>query len=95
MGINNSGDIFIGLYWPGRLYRSTDQGKNWVQLKNGFPEDNNNNINVITIKSSGEIFVGTAGDGIFLSTDNGNSWKQANNGLSNLVISDISIKSTG
>ena len=38
-------------------------------------------INTFAVDSSGRIFAGTAGGGIFRSTDNGESWTPKNNGL--------------
>lgn len=88
LAINFNGDIFCGTYFSG-IFRSTDNGENWVNQNNGIT---NLNINVIKINSTNMIFVGTE-NGIFRSTNNGESWIQINNGLSNFNIQAISIGS--
>ena len=93
LAINSSGDIFAGTDGSG-VYRSTDNGNNWIQA-------NNNNLsfsNVYSIaidNSSGDIFAGTYGSGVFRSTDNGNNWTQINSGLTNINVLSLLIDSSG
>ncbi len=47
-------------------------------------------VNCLTL-SSGNLFAGTNGAGIFLSTDNGTTWKPVNTGLTNLYVRCIAV----
>ncbi|MFQ5768913.1 MAG: T9SS type A sorting domain-containing protein, partial [bacterium] len=49
----------------------------------------------VAINSSGDIFVGTLGGGVFRSTDNGETWTQTNNGLKPTEALAIAINSSG
>jgi len=52
-------------------------------------------IRAFTINSTGDIFAGTSGGGVFRSTDNGGSWIAVNNGLTSGVIFALAINSSG
>ncbi len=52
-------------------------------------------VNAFAITTSGDIFVGIPGGGVFHSTDNGNSWTEVNNGLTNLSVLSLAINSRG
>jgi uncharacterized protein (TIGR03437 family) len=58
------------------VYRSTDQGKNWVPASNGLP----NGLVVSFATTGGKVFAATFG-GVYVSSDNGNNWGPSNNGL--------------
>lgn len=54
------------------VYRSTDDGQNWVLLTNGLP--NPNTTLFVQVSSDGtNLFLSTEG-GVYYSTDNGNNW---------------------
>ena len=74
-----NGYIFAAVELQG-LFRSTNNGENWVNVKEGY-------IRSILITPSGEIYIGTVLDGLLFSTDNGNTWINKSNGLSNAVLS--------
>jgi len=76
IAINSSGDIFAGTPTEG-IFRSTDNGDNWVQINNGLLSKY---AFTMVINSSGHIFV--ASDGLFRSINNGDSWEWAQNGIS-------------
>ena len=49
----------------------------------------------LAINSSGDIFAGTRGDGVFRSTNNGDSWSAINTGVTNTVVFALAINSSG
>lgn len=94
-----SNDIFAAIIYAGeagpkgifslegqRIYRSTDNGTNWILADSGFT----NNIQSFLVDGS-NLVVGTgdncsdsqphSGDGVLLSTNNGSSWTAVNKGL--------------
>ena len=87
LAINAGGDIFAGT--EGGIFRSIDNGDNWVQigLTNKF-------VQAFSINSSGHIFAGTAENGVFRSTDNGDNWTEINTGLTNTIVNSLAINST-
>lgn len=48
----------------------------------------------LATNSSGEVFVGTQGGGIFRSTDNGETWAGVNNGLTDTNVRALAINNT-
>ena len=52
-------------------------------------------VQSLAINSTGHIFAGTSGGGVFRSTDNGDSWTEINNGLTSAVVLSLAINSTG
>ncbi len=52
-------------------------------------------VQALAINSSGHIFAGTFGGGVFLSTDNGSSWMTVNIGLTNTNVRALAINSSG
>jgi hypothetical protein len=85
LAINSSGSIFAGTLDSG-IYRSMDNGANWMQINNGLI---NMGVVSLTIDSNGIVFAGTVGDGLFRSTDNGTNWVQV--GLSNAFLGDLDL----
>jgi len=77
---NSAGYIFAGGD-DGWLYRSTDKGQKWGQLKIGT-------ISSLAANSKGHIFAGSY-NGVFRSTDNGSNWDQLNASVSNIHIVKI------
>lgn len=67
------------------------QNDYWIQTK----EFTSKNILSIACDSSGNIYAGTGGDGIFRSTNQGVDWNQLNSDLNNMTISTIAINPTG
>ena len=82
--IDSSGNIFAGTYLAvpflgpiGYIYRSTDQGKEWIESTNGLPL-----VPFVALNfNSGSIFAGSLGKGVYRSDDEGNIWSSANDGL--------------
>ena len=77
--INSSDDIFAGTYGAG-MFRSINNGNNWIQINNGLPFTH---VNALAISPTDDIFVGFWG--LFRSTDNGDSWTQINTGLPDYI----------
>lgn len=91
IAINSDGDIFAGTANIG-MYRTSDNGNNWIQINQGLF---NTHINSLIINSNQEIFAGTMFGGVFRSTDNGENWIQMNQGLTSNYITSFAINSTG
>ena len=82
--INSHDDIFAATY--DYVFRSTDNGENWVHLTNGIT---NPYCWCLAINSLDYIFLGTeGGGGVFRSTDNGDTWTKVDNGLTTPNIVD-------
>ena len=63
----------------GGVYRSTDDGDNWVEINHGVIQTD---VRALAINANGHIFAGTYfGGGVFRSTDDGDSWTPVNEGL--------------
>ena len=80
-----TGSSIFAAFNTDSLYRSTNNGVNWVVVNNGIPSMY---INAITTINN-NILVGTGGNGIFLSTNNGNNWSPVNNGLPEAEYSSV------
>jgi photosystem II stability/assembly factor-like uncharacterized protein len=86
-----NGNIFTG---SGMVYRSTDNGTNWLAVKGGR---GNSWYSSIKSNSAGVIFAANAGLSggywIYRSTDNGDNWIRINNGLTDSTIWTIALDS--
>ncbi|MBI4549253.1 MAG: T9SS type A sorting domain-containing protein, partial [Ignavibacteriae bacterium] len=76
LAISSSGEIFAGMWRvvttdPGGIFRSRDDGGNWMQV--GL---NNSSVFSLAINAGGDIFAGTYYEGLFRSTDNGDHWEK-------------------
>jgi len=59
------------------IFRSTDNGENWIQLINGLSDSN-----VLSLYTCGvNVFAGTLGGGFYMSPDNGLTWSKYNGDL--------------
>jgi hypothetical protein len=63
-----------------------------MHVNNGL---GNIDVLALTINSSGYIFAGTLGGGVYMSTNNGTSWTQVNTGLTNSFVSSLAVDSFG
>jgi photosystem II stability/assembly factor-like uncharacterized protein len=70
------GDSYAGEFngGVGGMFRSVDQGNNWVTINNGL---NTNDINDIDINVNDHLYIGTR-EGVFRSTNNGENWQITN-----------------
>jgi ligand-binding sensor domain-containing protein len=93
-------DIFIGTSalgsgsaaTPGRIFKSSDNGTNWININNGI-NNGDNFIYVNDIHSIGTVIYLATYDGLFLSTNGGNSWIQSNSGMSTNIILSLTSNS--
>ncbi|MGD1043957.1 MAG: choice-of-anchor D domain-containing protein, partial [Bacteroidota bacterium] len=78
-------NMFLGTSADG-VFRTTDNGSNWVKTNNGLT-----NLSINTLISKGSsLFAGTS-NGVFLSTDNGSNWTAVNTGLPDTTIKAFTI----
>ncbi|MAT38246.1 MAG: hypothetical protein CL946_01440 [Ectothiorhodospiraceae bacterium] len=82
VAISVRGDVFAGT--PSGLLRSFDNGNTWHDV----PLPLQSGVNSIHVSINGEIYVGTAGLGVYRSDDQGNSWINMN--LPNIDVQAIS-----
>jgi photosystem II stability/assembly factor-like uncharacterized protein len=81
--------IFVGTLSNG-IYRSTDNGNNWVTVNAGLP-----NATVTSVLINGtSVYAAISGSGIFKSDNNGNSWTPINIGLADLRVSVLATNGT-
>jgi photosystem II stability/assembly factor-like uncharacterized protein len=90
LAINSDGHLF-GIS-GGSLLRSTNNGKNWIQINNSISDFNPTNI---LINSTGEIFVASLPNGIYKSTNNGDTWVLKDSGFTNAYIPKLRQNSLG
>jgi len=70
----NSTYIFAGTT-SGGVYRSSNNGNNWIQVNNGMTADNVNSLG-----GSGSTVYAGLNSGLYKSTNNGNNWTLVNYG---------------
>jgi len=78
----SSGIYLFTLTESNGVFRSSDNGANWVAVNNGLPLVNNRSI----IAKGTSIFVGSTTDGVYRSTNNGDNWTAVNSGLTKLNV---------
>ncbi|MGB9774211.1 MAG: T9SS type A sorting domain-containing protein, partial [Bacteroidota bacterium] len=76
---------------PGLFSEATAQDF-WQEADNGLY---GGRVSSLAINSSGQIFAGTDGGGVYRSTDNGGSWTRINNGLTSLSVRCLATNSSG
>jgi ligand-binding sensor domain-containing protein len=90
LAINTAGDLFAGTNWG--IYRSTDDGMNWVRLTDGI-------VFALGMAPNGDVYHYSCAAslcGFQRSTDNGNSWTSLSPpGLGDTVINAIAIRTNG
>lgn len=75
--------LYCGTYGAG-VFRSADNGVNWVPVNNGMGSAYISGI----AYNNGYLIAGTS-NGVYVSTDEGNSWTQKNNGLTATGVSKV------
>jgi hypothetical protein len=81
----------------GRLYRSTDGGQTWAQLRGGLPEGDYLNLDLAVspgFSTDQTLFVGGFrgefwGEGVYRSTDSGDTWQPMWRDLGHLRVYDV------
>ncbi|MFH0734580.1 MAG: FISUMP domain-containing protein [bacterium] len=76
--------LFAGVLNTG-VYRSTNNGYNWVDVNNGLPV-----ATISTFAANGlTLFAGSADNGVYSSSNNGTSWVPCSEGFQNETIQTI------
>lgn len=70
------------------FYRTTDYGKTWQQINNGFPETGIARVIREDTERKGLLFAGTE-TGVFVSFDNGNDWQSLQLNLPTTSVRDL------
>jgi photosystem II stability/assembly factor-like uncharacterized protein len=84
----NGSDLFIGTgksNFNGAVYRSSDNGENWVKVSNGL----NPQFDFTTLASLGNNLFAGSFAGVFVSANAGESWTSAVSGLSNTLVNSL------
>ncbi len=87
--VASEGTLFAGTN-SGGVYRSTDNGNEWVAINNGLINGNGYYVNALAISDT-IIYAGTFG-GVYQTTNNGDIWNLSDSSIKNLVISSFAIK---
>jgi len=87
-------DSLLAAGWG--LFKSTDQGTNWLPANQGFSAKGFNTYGRIAVSPEPDraIFYGTD-NGVFKSTDEGLSWKMASQGLERSIVTLLHCDSRG
>jgi photosystem II stability/assembly factor-like uncharacterized protein len=67
--------------YSGKLYKTTDGGRNWFPIMNNLEDDQEYYTVLIHPKNRNILFVNMSHDGVYMSTDAGESWNPVNTGL--------------
>jgi photosystem II stability/assembly factor-like uncharacterized protein len=89
LSLNSNGDLFLG---GDRVYRSIDNGDNWVRLEAGLTDVL---VYSIVFDRAGRVYAATPKGGVFRSDNNGDSWHQMNTGLLNSFVSALAFDPNG
>jgi len=71
-------------------YRTTNNGKTWVQITKGLPEDEPVNVIRHDPKNPNLVFLGTE-KSAYVSLDRGDSWQSLRNNMPNIPVTDMVI----
>jgi photosystem II stability/assembly factor-like uncharacterized protein len=74
-GFDTKGDVFVGGGYG--LYRSTNNGDTWKQLRVQPTVGTDPVITCLSITNYGDIFFASSGSALWRSTDNGDTWFEA------------------
>ncbi|MDY0082056.1 MAG: hypothetical protein RBR74_02625 [Ignavibacteriaceae bacterium] len=89
--INTKGHLFICTDGYKNIFKSTDNGENWIKINDGFDA---NSVDVIYSNKNDILFIGCY-SGIFKSTDNGDSWFSSKQWKNISIIKKIIIDKDG
>ena len=89
IAIDDSGNVYVATL--SGLFKSTDDGDNWINIKNGL---GNLNCVKLFINTSGTIFLASSG-GLFKSDDGGYIWVRIADSLSSQSFLDVTIIPNG
>jgi photosystem II stability/assembly factor-like uncharacterized protein len=89
IALDSEGRIFASITTSSRIFRSTNNGKEWQQSSFGGV------VLCLAVNKEDYIFAGTYGNGLHRSTDHGESWVSPVSGLPWGIISVIAVDSSG
>ncbi len=84
LAVSPDGSLLAGTDYG--LYKSTDDGLNWIHSEQYLY---NSNVTCFYVSKAGYILAGTSSKGIFISSDDGDTW--LNLGLLNISIASIAV----
>ncbi len=86
---SNSSTIYCGT--NGDVYKTTNNGKNWLQMPLGSYEKPIGNVVDITVnpKNEDELFVATSETGLYSTKNGGKDWFSSGNGIDNRNITSV------
>ena len=84
LAVSPGGSLLAGTDYG--LYKSTDDGLNWIHSEQYLF---NSNVTCFYVSKAGYILAGTSSKGIFISSDDGDTWQ--NLGLLNISIASIAV----
>lgn len=82
-----SGQYLFAASDVGSVFRSSDNGDNWMRVNNGLTPRVGEKVYALAAIGT-TIFAGTA-DGVFRSTDSGDVWTKASAGLPNSPVASL------
>lgn len=80
--------ILYASFWIYGVYKSTDYGKTWRSINQGFKNTSVYNL-VMNPQDPDVLFAGTYAGGIYKTTDSGRNWFEINTGLTVSTIWDL------
>ena len=85
-----SGTLFASDWSTSTLFRSTDNGNSWTAISNAPAQ-----VSSFASNSTGTLYIGSYGTGVYESTDDGESWNKRNDGLTDLWIGSLAVAPSG
>jgi ligand-binding sensor domain-containing protein len=87
------GNAFAGTLMGG-VFRSSDRGVTWSQMKNGFPQ-RDVYVYSLSVSSDGSILAGTDYGEVYRSSNNGQQWTKIKTGSSGTYVEEILVDTQG
>ncbi len=88
---NYSQDGTVYIIVRGNVFRSQNQGEEWLRLHRGLDNHSQPDSLVIAPSAANVLYLGVPGDGVYASQDGGDTWEARNEGLSNLEIAWVAV----
>lgn len=82
----SSGDLFVGGYFEGGIWRSSDKGNTWVSADGGLPDSG---MLHLVVEEDGGLLVAVDAEGIYRSENDGALWEPINNGLTSMYVNQV------
>lgn len=72
-----------------KVYRSLDRGKSWFEVTISGLDGFRPRCVVYDLRRSGNVYIGTAGKGVFFSPDGGDKWERLQEGLGDVTVNSL------